>query len=47
MIPRLAQLTSSYNRVHWYEGAMVTGSLVGTVFDFGTGNYPWDRWRAS
>ncbi|MET3850095.1 stage V sporulation protein AB [Paenibacillus sp. Y412MC10] len=34
MIPRLAQLTSSYNRVHWYEGAMVTGSLVGTVFDF-------------
>lgn len=34
MIPRLAQLTRSYHRVHWYEGAMVAGSLVGTVFDF-------------
>ncbi|AWB46943.1 stage V sporulation protein AB [Paenibacillus sp. CAA11] len=34
IIPRLAQLTRSYNRVHWYEGAMVTGSLFGTVADF-------------
>ncbi len=34
MIPRLAQLTRSYHQVHWYEGAMVAGSLVGTVFDF-------------
>ncbi len=34
MIPRLAQLTRSYHQVHWYEGAMVTGSLLGTVFDF-------------
>ncbi len=34
MIPRLAQLTRSYHRVHWYEGAMVSGSLIGTVFDF-------------
>ncbi len=34
MVPRLAQLTSSYDKVHWYEGAMVGGSLVGTVSDF-------------
>ncbi|MWV44990.1 stage V sporulation protein AB [Paenibacillus sp. HJL G12] len=34
MIPRLAQLTRSYHQVHWYEGAMVSGSLLGTVFDF-------------
>jgi len=34
MIPRLAQLTSSYNKVHWYEGAMVGGSLIGTMSDF-------------
>lgn len=34
MIPRLAQLTSSYDKVHWYEGAMVAGSLLGTVCDF-------------
>ncbi|BFH61729.1 stage V sporulation protein AB [Paenibacillus azoreducens] len=34
MIPRLAQLTRSYHQVHWYEGAMVAGSLLGTVFDF-------------
>lgn len=34
MIPRLSQITSSYHRVHWYEGAMIAGSLVGTVFDF-------------
>ncbi|MDQ0194507.1 stage V sporulation protein AB [Paenibacillus wynnii] len=40
MIPRLAQLTSSYNKVHWYEGAMVGGSLIGTLSDF------WN-WRIS
>ncbi|WP_150270939.1 stage V sporulation protein AB [Paenibacillus tepidiphilus] len=34
MVPRLAQLTSSYDKVHWYEGAMVGGSLIGTVSDF-------------
>lgn len=34
MIPRLAQLTGSYEKVHWYEGAMVCGSLFGTVSDF-------------
>lgn len=34
MIPRLAQLTGSYDKVHWYEGAMVCGSLFGTVSDF-------------
>ncbi|MFF2910085.1 stage V sporulation protein AB [Paenibacillus sp. NPDC057934] len=34
IIPRLAQLTSSYDKVHWYEGAMVAGSLLGTVSDF-------------
>lgn len=34
MIPRLAQLTDSYDKVHWYEGAMVSGSLLGTVSDF-------------
>ncbi|KTD87111.1 stage V sporulation protein AB [Paenibacillus etheri] len=34
MVPRLAQLTSSYDKVHWYEGAMVVGSLLGTVSDF-------------
>ncbi|MFD1774095.1 stage V sporulation protein AB [Paenibacillus rhizophilus] len=34
MIPRLAQLTGSYEKVHWYEGAMVCGSLLGTVSDF-------------
>lgn len=40
MVPRLAQLTSSYDKVHWYEGAMVVGSLLGTVSDFGIGKYP-------
>mgnify|MGYP000020283298 CR=1 FL=1 len=40
MVPRLAQLTSSYNKVHWYEGAMVGGSLIGTMSDF------WN-WRMS
>jgi len=34
MVPRLAQLTSSYDKVHWYEGAMIAGSLLGTVSDF-------------
>ncbi|GAB6990372.1 stage V sporulation protein AB [Paenibacillus pini] len=34
LVPRLAQLTHSYDKVHWYEGAMITGSLLGTVFDF-------------
>ncbi|WP_379129025.1 stage V sporulation protein AB [Paenibacillus sp. sgz500958] len=34
MIPRLAQVTASYNKVHWYEGAMVAGSFLGTVSDF-------------
>lgn len=40
MVPRLAQLTSSYDKVHWYEGALVGGSLLGTVSDF------WN-WRLS
>ncbi|USB34721.1 stage V sporulation protein AB [Paenibacillus sp. YPG26] len=34
IIPRLAQLSRSYEKVHWYEGAMVSGSVVGTVADF-------------
>lgn len=34
IIPRLAQLSRSYFRVHWYEGAMVAGSLFGTLADF-------------
>lgn len=34
IVPRLAQLTRTYNRVHWYEGALITGSLVGTIADF-------------
>ncbi|GAA0135629.1 stage V sporulation protein SpoVAB [Paenibacillus sp. YSY-4.3] len=34
VIPRLAQVTQSYDKVHWYEGAMVSGALVGTVADF-------------
>ncbi|GIO39046.1 stage V sporulation protein AB [Paenibacillus antibioticophila] len=34
MIPRLAQVTRSYNKVHWYEGAMISGSLLGTAADF-------------
>ncbi|WP_157756187.1 stage V sporulation protein AB [Paenibacillus crassostreae] len=34
IVPRLAQLTFSYHRVHWYEGALITGSIVGTVGDF-------------
>ncbi|MBP1999487.1 stage V sporulation protein AB [Paenibacillus shirakamiensis] len=34
IIPRLAQLTRSYDKVHWYEGAMVCGSFLGTIMDF-------------
>ncbi|MEK4367716.1 stage V sporulation protein AB [Paenibacillus sp. FSL R5-0473] len=34
MIPRLAQLTQSYDKTHWYEGALIGGSLLGTVADF-------------
>ncbi|AJS57987.1 stage V sporulation protein AB [Paenibacillus sp. IHBB 10380] len=34
IVPRLAQLTTSYNKVHWYEGALITGSLFGTISDF-------------
>lgn len=34
IVPRLAQLTHTYNRVHWYEGALITGSLTGTLADF-------------
>lgn len=34
IIPRLAQLTRSYDKVHWFEGAMVSGSLYWTVADF-------------
>lgn len=43
MIPRLAQLTRSYDKVHWYEGAMVSGSLLGTAADFWNWKFsgPW------
>ncbi|GGA22710.1 stage V sporulation protein AB [Paenibacillus physcomitrellae] len=34
IVPRLAQLTRTYPRVHWYEGAMIAGSLFGTFADF-------------
>lgn len=34
MIPRLAQLTGTYDKVHGYEAAMVAGCLLGTVSDF-------------
>lgn len=34
IIPRLAQLTGSYDKVHWYEGAMIGGAVLGTVADF-------------
>lgn len=34
MIPRLAQVTRSYDKVHWYEGAMISGAVLGTVADF-------------
>lgn len=34
IIPRLAQLTRSYHKVHWFEGAMVSGALYWTFADF-------------
>jgi stage V sporulation protein AB len=34
IIPRLAQITRSYRRIRWYEGAVVSGSLIFTVTDF-------------
>ena len=34
IVPRLAQLTFTYHKVHWYEGALITGSLIGTISDF-------------
>ncbi len=40
MIPRLAQVTNSYDKVHWYEGAMIAGAVIGTVADF------WD-WKVA
>ncbi|MFC7681964.1 stage V sporulation protein AB [Paenibacillus sp. GCM10028914] len=40
IVPRLSQLTWTYDKVHWYEGALITGSLIGTVADF------W-KWKVS
>ncbi|MGG1876881.1 stage V sporulation protein AB [Paenibacillus cisolokensis] len=34
IIPRLSQLTSTYHRVHWYEGALISGTFIGTMADF-------------
>lgn len=34
IIPRLSQLTWTYDKVHWYEGALIAGSLIGTIADF-------------
>lgn len=34
IIPRLAQLTRSENRIKWYETAVVAGSFLWTVADF-------------
>ena len=34
IVPRLAQLTETYHRVHWYEGALIIGALLGTIADF-------------
>jgi len=34
VIPRLAQITRSYSKIHWYEGAVVSGSLFWTFADF-------------
>jgi stage V sporulation protein AB len=34
IIPRLAQLTSSYRHIRWYEGAVVLGSVFWTITDF-------------
>ncbi|MDO7905122.1 stage V sporulation protein AB [Paenibacillus sp. JX-17] len=40
MIPRLAQLTRSYNKAHSYEGAMIVGSFAGTLADFWNWRFP-------
>lgn len=40
IVPRLAQLTRTYDRVHWYEGALISGSLLGTVADFWKWSFP-------
>ena len=40
LVPRLAQLTRTYDRVHWYEGALITGSLLGTLADFWKWSFP-------
>ncbi|GAA3405344.1 stage V sporulation protein AB [Paenibacillus hodogayensis] len=34
IVPRLAQMTRSFDRVHWFEGAMVTGVLFWTFAYF-------------
>lgn len=34
IIPRLAQLTRSASRIHWYETAVVIGSVFWTFADF-------------
>lgn len=40
IIPRLAQLTRSYDKVHWFEGAIVCGALYWTFADF----WDWKLW---
>jgi stage V sporulation protein AB len=34
IIPRLVQLSKSYNSIHLYEGAVVTGVMVWSTVDF-------------
>lgn len=34
IVPRLAQITRAFDRVHWFEGAMVSGVLFWTFADF-------------
>jgi len=34
ILPRLAQMTRAFDRVHTFEGAIVTGVMVWTVADF-------------
>lgn len=34
IIPRLVQLTRSYNSIHLYEGAVVTGVMAWSTMDF-------------
>ncbi|GIP32330.1 stage V sporulation protein AB [Paenibacillus sp. J2TS4] len=34
IIPRLAQVTKSQRFIHWYEGAVISGSLYWTFADF-------------